>query len=459
MKMKKTWFSYLLWLAYAGFTGVLLASCLSAWSLNCWYLNKAQTAAAVCVVFALVAGIWVGARQMLLLSAGKLTVDTHLADMWECFSALCICGGAVLYRIFLILTAYRISPLKGGLWHLLLQMAGLTVFYFAVRLLAGRIEAIGATGLLAFSPIFGDALFLSGSLCRYFLGYVLVLLLLGLYAGVYSRKEGRKGPYIVLALSGGCSGILGCFDLSGWTLLLLTGVLCIGEVLRKRLRVAEALGRLALFIGSGLLAMGILVCCVATVSGRTITGLLTVWWEANGLTAGGLGFPTGPGGTLTADTLGCLLAALGAAGFWFHAQQKQDGWILLLIALTLLDMAGMGAIGQKLLLSAVWSALAGIGAASVVTDAIEVKSAGIMFEPLESAVSGREDLSGEGGQGIMVEEITEKDALPDSVFRPIDNPLPLPKKRPKRKLDYGREVEEWEMKFDCFVDEEDDFDI
>ena len=58
------------------------------------------------------------------------------------------------------------------------------------------------------------------------------------------------------------------------------------------------------------------------------------------------------------------------------------------------------------------------------------------------------------GQGAEAEA-----ALPQRKVRMIENPLPLPKKHVRRRLDYGMEVPEGKYDFDLEVDDKDDFDI
>lgn len=64
-----------------------------------------------------------------------------------------------------------------------------------------------------------------------------------------------------------------------------------------------------------------------------------------------------------------------------------------------------------------------------------------------------------GGVQKMTEKGAETEGAQQGEIHFIENPLPLPKKHVKRRLDYGMEVPEGKYDFDLDVDEKDDFDI
>ena len=465
MKRKMTWFSYLLWLVYVCLIGVLLDSCLSAWLADSWSLAGWQAGILVLLIFVAVSVIWMTGRRLSASFWEKRKAKKDETGKREDFLALCIFGGAALYRIFLMVTAYSVSSMDwGGLGRLLLQLIALAGFSFAVRILVGSTEALCAGALLAFSPVFGEALFRQGLDCVYLFLFVICLLLLGVYANIVQRKEWTKRASLLLSIFGVSSGVLGCFDPAGWSLFFLGGALCVSTGIRRKNQITQVAVRLGLMMASGLAAVVILLCLVAVVSGRTITWLLMNWWEINGLwisppflfaAEGGV---LAPGATLLTSTLSCLLGALAAVGFWFGKQQRQNGWILLLLSLILADTGVTKTVVHSLLLVLVWSVLAGMGIASMLSGDTEKEKAEKFSGTLGWVDLDADETPEQSISDFQVEEITGDKPLSPSAD-PVKNPPPLREKPGKEQQEYDRKIEEEELEFDYPVDDEDDFDV
>lgn len=439
MKIKKTWFSYLAWFIFSVYTGILLAVYLSAYGSYIWSMDKYAAIFLVCGVFAACGGVWFLGRKVSEFAAGRITGDAHLFRMWEYFLVMCIFAGAALYRIYLILHSVETAEAGAGiLSRLMLQLTAILSFYLAVRFMAGRVEALLASAILAFLPSVSREIFYLSPEPLYLLLYFIGLLLLGRYAA-------RKSHSIIFALTGIYCGIMGYLDIAGWTLLLFALVVS---------------ARKAVLMLSAVASMVLCICIDGVITGSTAGSVIVDWWGAHAPSAAELHVPSGPDGVLAVSVFICMCAAFGIIGFWFHKGQKQDAWILLLAAVLVLDMMNAGQMEYHMLIAAIWSVLAGIG----------ITSMGIDTHNKERVL-----------QELIVEEITEDEcsvntkndcvvcgmgypedtvkSMETSTVRFIDNPLPLPKKHVKKEMDYNRSIENTEMKFDISISENDDFDI
>lgn len=496
MKIKKTWFSYLLWGLMTGYTGILSAVYLSGISVNLWHFNKYGTAFFIGVMFALTVGIWFLGRKAWTAFADKLLQDPHLVKIWECFLTMCLFAGAVLYRIYGMLhfsgavegsAYYEMAAVKSGtgipeighgasylytcvlsfvlsfmgnkvaaavFLQLLLQMGALVFFYFAVRRLAGRTAAFCVVPIMAFLPGVNSSIFVLSPEALYFFLYAAGLWLMGWYAG----QNHRNTAWIAAALTGIYTGVLGYSDISGWTLLFFAVAVSaakaadgtVGERVEKRKHRKTVAAQLILHVAAAVTAMTGCIYADAVISESSFGRIWQVWMEQYGNISSRIILPSGPDGEWIAGAVLCLLAALGTIGFWFHKEQKQDAWILLLAALGILEVLQAGPMRYGILTTAVWALFAGLGAASIQTEEAQKQEAGLPELTVEEITEDAEIAE----TAEHAEETSEKKEI-----KFIENPLPLPKKHQKKEMDFDREIEENEFKFDLDVSADDDFDI
>lgn len=464
MKMKKSWFSYPLWLFYAVLTGVLLAVYLVAISMQVWHLNQYITAALVTILFGAVGGVWFGGRKAAVYLNRRFAGDRHLANMWECFLVLGLTAAALLYRFRLLLYSdgvveasrfYDMAVVKAGegvpamahgasyiytvflslvlsfagnkviagvVLQLFLEIAVILVFYLGVRLLTGRIEAVCVMAVMTFASVFGDEMFRLTPEMLYLLLYAAGILLLGICARRYSM--------IGFICAGIYIGLIGYLDLAGWTLLLPGVWIGVRETMGREEKVWKHCLRPCALVVSALAAM-LVVCGInAFVAGQSLGNGLAIWF-GNYAVDSMIGFPAGPDYAPGIGIVVCFFAALAVVDFWFQEKQKQDGWILLLAVFSILDMLGVGMIQYEIFLTAIWGVLAGIGITSMCTEVQNEECIQDEKVPFKE---------------LVVEEITLEEA--PAKVQLIENPLPLPKKHVKKEMDYDHEV-----------DENDDFDI
>lgn len=484
MKMKKTWFSYPLWLFYAVMTGMLLAVYLSAVSIQVWHLNQYMTAALVAVIFGTVGGVWFGGRKIEGYLKERFGADKHLANMWECFLVLGLTAAALLYRFRLLL--YSDGVVEAGEWfematvkagtqipaiahgasavytrflsmilsftgnkiiagvglQLFLEIAVILVLYFAVRKLTGRIEAVCVMATMTFAQGFCQEMFRLTPEVFYLLLFALGILLIGVCSG--------RNMLLGWILTGMYIGWMGYLDPAGWVLLLLGAWVCIHKSAMTETGIWKCCQKSVIMFGTALAVMFVLCGVYAFCTGQAIGNVLYVWMKnwMNG-SGSGMNFPTGPDSEPLIGILVCFFAALAVVAFWFHKKQKQDGWILVLIVFTVCDMLGVGALQYECFLTAIWGVLAGIGVTSMRmedADTIGVSETEKISDTMRQSDADTSSKRKVLLQELVVEEITLEDEKPKVQF--IENPLPLPKKHVKKEMD-----------FDHAVDENDDFDF
>lgn len=528
MKSKKTWFSYLAWFIFAVYTGVVFAVYLSAFGANIWHLNKYGTAFLICAAFAGCGGIWFAGRKASEIAGRKVSLDDHLFKMWECFLVMCIFAGAVLQRIYLMFhytgnvdggIFYEMAAVKdisgipeithgasyiytavlsfvlsfignkaaaGVFLQMVLQVAAVMVFYFAVRLLTGKVEALCAAVILSFLPDISGQIFTFSPESLYFLLYAVGLLLLGCYAV-------KDMPGVLFALTGVYAGILGYLDIAGWTLLLFAVFIGIKKASNDdTTAVKDMILEIMVFLIAAVIGMALCIFADALLTGKAAESIISAWWEI--YAPQGLQMPISLSGNLLQQIILCICAALGIIGFWFHKEQKQDAWILLLAAVTIFGIVNAGCMEYGMFDAAVWSVFAAMGIASIGTEKSRAESALLQDMIVEEITeeddteTGRNTEAGrnagaerstgaeknaEAESNIWVErnvesersaEAENKAVIKDSLQEKpkvnyIENPLPLPKKHVKKEMDYDRTIEDISLDFDIAIGENDDFDI
>lgn len=98
MVYQKTWFSYILWVLYAGTCMMLLAFIGYYAGIYCIQTSGVPAAAGALVLLALVAALYYGMRSISLAVRKKYTMQLHTARMWECFIAAFVLLMSVLYQ-------------------------------------------------------------------------------------------------------------------------------------------------------------------------------------------------------------------------------------------------------------------------------------------------------------------------------------------------------------------------
>lgn len=363
------------------------------------------------------------------------------------------------------------KPTAAVWMQILLQMGALLLFYLALRKLTGRIAALVTLAFCMFSSyLTGEACRLSPSML-YLFCWSAVLLVIVWAAGTEKRIWGFPAAGLLIAVQS-------YLDAAGLLLLAILIMLIFGGEQEPGRRGRELGLSLA---GAG---AGFAVCILADslVNGKTFLQALAAW--------GALYAPGDFRLPVIADTqevwgeyifLFCILT-LGIYSFWRDRRQdRRKGWMLLLIFWgaagcfhVFTEEIPMG-IYMYLLLAV----LAGIAVEECVcfvqpapaeeSIVLEKAEAGEQFGGETLQMTAARELTAKnkaaenkmetGGVQKMTEKGAETEGAQQGEIHFIENPLPLPKKHVKRRLDYGMEVPEGKYDFDLDVDEKDDFDI
>ena len=448
MKMKKIWFSYLLWLLYTAMTVVLLSACIITVSIYTWRLNSYFAIALVCFVPAGAAGIWLAGRKAAPYIAEIIPKDKHFANMWECFLAMCLFAGAILYRIHYILHVsggavernafYEMAQITGGgtiphithgasyaytallstvfsfignkvmagiVLQLVLQIIAMLFLYFALRLLTGSVTALCTVAFMAASPVFmADMCSLTPQ------GLYLLLYSIGLwFTGAYLKGEvktgyRKKGSYAIFLLLGFYIGIVSYLDIVGVTLLFFAGMGFIavrkktGDTERQRRK--DRIGhknknihigiQFAVIMAASVLAFAGLAELAALYTGRPFADILTSWISQYGNNISlNYSIPQ-PDMRMAVSAAVYFTASFYAVGFIMNKNQKADAWILLLLALTAVSITGIGRMDYGIFAVAVWGVMAGLGISSIGETGNEKMVAFPDGKEQQAAVSGED---------------------------------------------------------------------
>lgn len=493
MTYRKTWFSYVLWVLYAGLCVMMLASVCQWFMLSSMgtFVPIPLSVLGVFLVFPLLLGIYALLRVVSRKFRTKYTIQAHTLTMLEAFvTAFCFVFGT-LYRLHAALfsdfdfyfldsleTEYfkmavvrageQISPMAHGISYLyvaclsavmsflgnkiasamflqvLLQVLSLVVCYLVIRKSAGRLPACVTLVYLSFSSAYMSRIGVIDPECFYFLIY-----LLGMYLIVSIVKNYCRNYYVksfavwFFMMLGIVLGILIYLDIRSVTLLFfLTGIFTGKKEEDEDLPVITA--------GQNILIFGVVeVFCVLAFFGSFFVDALGYGTEYGTEVSAWANFYLNK---CQGSVLACmdqfmrdfpinmlLIVAASFLVFEFKRSGKEQNymlWILLCVCTAPTPMTGYGVLPYGTIALLIWCVLAGLG--------------------LQNCIMG-------GNAQVVQAKIEEINAAAqvEEAGKPrfIENPLPLPKKHVKREMDYEYPVAEEDMKFDIEVDETDDFDI
>lgn len=333
-----------------------------------------------------------------------------------------------------------------AMWvQLLLQMGAIIFVYLAVRKLTGNIAAIVTLAFHAVSSyLIGQASFLSPAMLYFFL-WAAVLLVAAVVAGA------GKGLWEFLPL-GILIGFLCFLDVAGCLLALIAAAVILsgeGAGTEKRLK------RLLLCLagtGAGFMGCGL---TVSLLCGDSFTGVLRRWillYRPKGFR---LPFSAGAVGAMGEYVVLFCVLTLGVFSFWRNRRRDaMKAWILLAAVLAFAGCFGVFTeeMPMGLYMYLLLTMMAGIAVEECVR---KTEPAAGMAAAGERTVQIAE--ASAPGAEKQPEDQAEKPAAKPVKY--IENPLPLPKKHVKKKLEYGVEVPAGKDDFDIQVDEKDDFDI
>lgn len=379
-----------------------------------------------------------------ILESAKVTTQT--------FAPECPHGGYALYvrllhEVFLIFGNKNVAA--AGLQLVLLLSAMLTV-YFGVRRLAGTIPAFAtiillgfgkyATGQLhGFSPFFLFAAFFGVALIAIsFLGTENQAEEPDNGRPVYPSDKERHFSIAKKVIAGALIGICCYLDLSAMTLLLvLTGVICFGS--RERRASENGVADFMICLLAALAGF-----CVMHMNGWLGKGMpASVLKQVSIYVPGDFRVPASVGTSAASWDVICIfvMISVGIFGFWCSGRIKDKAvWMCGAILIGAMMCFGMGMDKWFDEFSVLYLLCAVTGGCALMDLLIPKAISPVRTENEETSVSMEEDQK--------IPDKTEEAGEELEQIQFIENPLPLPKKKEHKTLDYDYEVAE-----------DDDFDI
>ncbi len=471
MSWGKNVFSYLMWILYTLFTGVILV-CLAGAACAGSGISIYAGGAAALVYLAALGGfvfllrrLWtegLGKKKTKALQAAEALAAVllfaaglflRLQDMGRAgqesiyFEAARIEAGQAIPQaahgaVFFYLQVLRVALaflgnkyIVGVGLQIFLQLTASLLLYFVLRKLAGKIAAIVVLAFCMCAPYMVESSMVLSPEMLFYLLFVL--------AAAVTVLCGQGKP-VWFFLSGIIISIAIYLDISG-VLLLLLGAGAVFSYENKENSPSRKAGSLLLcFLGA---AAGFAGCVLADscLSGKSFRGVAGAWYRLYEPGAFQLPVTGGEAGALYWEAL--ILAGLMAFGifsFWLNRQKERMSIYAAGMGLVILGMC-FGIFTEEmpgsLLLYLLMVLLAGTGLEGCFSE-----------ETAGELPDARKESDAE--QAPALESDGEKNKV-----QYIDNPLPLPKKHRKRVLDYHLEDTGDGEEFDYFVDENDDFDI
>lgn len=355
------------------------------------------------------------------------------------------------------------NKLTAAVWaQLLLQISAVLLLYFAVRRLAGNIAAIVMLGFgMLSSWLTEEASELSPAMLYLFL-WSAALLLIAAAAG--SEKSLWRFPAVGVVIS-----IVSYLDVAGCLLLLISAAVIFSG------QEAPGIGRrlkclLLCFMGAG---AGFAGCALADslISGKGFTEAMTGWLQLYRPMDFRLPVSADVPGTMAQAAMAeyiilfCVLT-LGMFSFWRDRRNDHmKAWNLLLIILVSAGCFGIFTeeVPMGLYMYLFLAVMAGVAVEECVREVKPVQAAAAP-EPAETVsrpgpVSQAETAAQQHSKADAGPQTDGGAAAQPGKVKLIENPLPLPKKHVRKRLDYGVDVPAGKDDFDLDVDEKDDFDI
>lgn len=361
--------------------------------------------------------------------------------------------GAVYLYLKLLRGMFMVFGNKqiAGIWlQIFLQMLGTLLFYCAVRKIAGRFPAVLSMAYLMLAPfnIAKSQTYSPGSLffCIYAVGIWM--------AGTYLKKlaEGAAasayGIFLMVCMGFFLGEIL-YLDISGISLLAL--LLSVATLNRKR---AERLwSNPVLNLAAAFLVLGVFFVCQLMLDARiravSLGEAWNVWLGYHGIKAYDFDFWHLEGNGFIMFIITGMMV-LTVFSYWCNKRtEKLTPWFLLLVVSCVLGFFHMQgeAVDMGLILPSLCVVSCGLGLQACV-------GIGTNEEAVIYGESGTPKTA--GGEDVLIVDVKEEDRR---TLDFIENPLPLPKKKERKIMDYAFIPDESQMKYDIEVDENDDFDL
>ncbi len=363
--------------------------------------------------------------------------------------------GSVYYYCALLHGMFRVfgNHFEVGIWlQIILQALAGLFMYLAVRRLSGRACAMLVLLYICFSKTSMDeGLRYSPNmlfLCLFSLGFWVC-------ADYIRRSENEEeNPvfmWIYTIVTGVVSGFLCYVDISGLILLLL--LICLLWVKRGIGKTALWFLRYVVIVISAVIVFLVFMVVDGMLSGASFSGVLNAWLLTYGSVKVDFSAVTIKG---QMDFLWLpALCCVGVFTFWRRIRHDVfSPYVLMTVGLMILCFLGITSEsmdGIYLLFVLM------MGLASVSVTELFHRNANMYYKP--RAVVTSSDIAFEKYDEKMEMTDLEKRETTTQNEQMIENPLPVPKKRERKIMDYAFEPQGIQMVYDIRVSDKDDFDI
>ncbi len=497
MSLKKNLFAWIIWAVYSIVLCVFIATYINA-QCSALQFGKYTTIAIVCGTFVCIFGIY---KLLCLLYkewSNRVSISSHSKMLWEVFFALSTFAGAILIRVYWYMHRfseclgtmqyYEMATIKEGtgipfishgasylytgmlstlfsllgnkqeagiVMQLVLQLCGILFFYFAIRNMLGKMEAVIFVAVLAFFPAMIEYGFTLTPENLYFFLFAGMFLLISFF-----KKYEEKGKRNIVAAStllfflGVGIGYVSYLDIIG--ILLLAAMVFV--IFGKKRKAGRTIAYVSFAIGGFGISMVGLFFANSFFNHTSFVSVFGEWCNLYFQKFSWNAVIAGPDMTIMGSLAGCIGAAWLAIAFLLKKGNSSYLYMLSVLVLAAFVSFGSQNMSYQMIATAYWAMLAAIGVTSIMT---------IKQKAREEAVVTVSQITGETKEK---QEKTEDESVETESERPengeekkqiqfIENPLPLPKKHVKKTMDYKFEPEEHLMKYDIEVSDDDDFDL
>lgn len=456
---------------------------------NSHYINSNTSVVEEMIIVSLLMVAFLTVRVYLL---SILTVDTAY------YNAVQVAGDGELSTLFVQGSTYYYCTLLHscfklfgnhiviGVWlQIILQVISVLLFYMAVRTLGGKVAAILFLIVVCFSSTSIDAGLEYSPQMLYLCLFGLVFYLCTLYLSKVGESLNSVKTWIYTVCLGLAIGFVCYVDVTGILLLLLMVCLCSVKCdwFWEKYRYLHMGG---IFLAAVVMFF-LAIFTDALLSGAKFGNVLNAWFTIYS------DFSVNIGDIAQKYSREFIILptfiALGIFSFWRRKkEQSMAPFIIMVAGMSMLYFAGVP--GQNMdgnyLLYLLMTALAGISVSELFygqeISVMKPQTLSEEIEDLEDVVikqpkSEVQDTESKNAKFVtvsqeknsvnvdVVEEQKEESEMEKRFGRKqeetnkIENPLPIPKKKEKKIMDYAFQPESFEMMYDIRVSEKDDFDV
>lgn len=353
--------------------------------------------------------------------------------------------GSVYYYCMLLHGLLRLfgNHWEVGIWlQICLQMIFGLLMYMGIRRMTGKCPAIFVLIFICFAPVSIDAGLTYSPQMLYLCLLALAFLLVADYLRRSAKENKAFGMWIYTIFLGMVIGLVTYVDVTG--VLLFLPVLCIGMINGTPGRAVLSFLRILVTFLGAILSFAGMILGDAFFSGSTFVRVLNAWFVTYGTIELNIKI-------LTEEVqmellLLLILVFIGVFSFWRRKKEEIfTPYVLLVIGMCVLYFAGVtvGNMDGSYLLYVLLATLAGIAVSELFYRSKK--------NNLKPVVEANEE---------KVEIIDlEKHEQPKAENNMIENPLPVPKKKERKVMDYAFIPKPSEMMYDIRVSDTDDYDI